>query len=44
MEDRGFRTTKAILYALHAALTEQNWRELSKLEKTSLLDQLSATP
>lgn len=44
MEDRGFLTTKAILYALHAALTEQNWRELSKLEKTSLLDQLSATP
>jgi len=44
MEDRGFRTTKAILYALHAALTEQNWRELGKLEKTSLLDHLSATP
>ncbi len=44
MEERGFRTTKAVLYSLHAALTRRNWRELSEGEKTSLLDELSATP
>lgn len=44
MRDRGFRTTKAVLYSLHAALTEQNWRELSDGEKTSLLEELGVTP
>ena len=37
MADRGFRVTKAVLYALHGALTNRDWRVLTDAEKSALL-------
>ncbi len=39
---RGIKTSKVLLYALHAAIRNQRWQELSHNEKQSLVQQADA--
>ncbi len=43
IRQRGIRVSKVLLYSLHCALLDQQWTDMSDMEKLALLDQADRT-